>query len=58
MNTNCTKCKAPMPPIPKSKGISPLDLMAMTLTGYRCSVCDHWNDLKRRKGFKTEGVKL
>ena len=49
MNTDCLKCKFPMPEPPKPSGRSALDLVKMTITGYRCENCGHWNDLKRRK---------
>lgn len=48
MNTDCTKCRAPMCVAPATdtflgRGIT---------TGYRCKGCDHWNDFKRRKGYE------
>ncbi|MBS1170126.1 MAG: hypothetical protein H6R01_1044 [Burkholderiaceae bacterium] len=51
MDTSCKKCKAAITPPPKPKGTSPIATMKMTITGYRCEKCGHWNDLKRRKGF-------
>lgn len=50
MNLACTKCKAPMPPPPTMRG--PLAGARFMTTAYRCAKCDHWNDLKKRKGFK------
>lgn len=54
MNTDCSKCKTPMPslPAPKFNG-NPMNAASFTVTAYACQVCGHWNDLKRRKGFKT-----
>ncbi len=47
MNTNCTKCRAPMPPDPP--GMERMHVCWRS-TGFRCKQCGHWNDLKRRKG--------
>ena len=47
MNTDCSKCKTPMPAILKPPGV--LGKFTMTITGFRCNVCGHVNDLKRRK---------
>jgi len=44
MNTDCSKCKAPMP---KLSTATPLGVMI--ITSYRCPKCGHWNNLKRRK---------
>lgn len=52
MNTNCSKCGAPMPPTPKPTVDSPLNFARFIITAYRCEQCGHWNDLKRRKGWK------
>jgi len=48
-DTNCRKCKAPMAPLPPSRGTSPFDMAKMTITAYLCDKCGHWNGLKRRK---------
>lgn len=50
--TDCSKCKAPMTELPRSSGRSPVDIAKMTITGYRCAKCGHWNNLKRRKPRK------
>ena len=55
VNTDCSKCKAPMPEIPPPKGATPLDMAAMTVTAYRCYKCGHWNDLNRRKPLRADG---
>lgn len=55
-DTDCRKCGAPMPPLkqsPNSGRLSGLmDIAQMTITGYRCEKCDHWNNLKSRKSRK------
>jgi ribosomal protein L40E len=47
-NTDCRKCKAPMPPAEPMR-TGPFAGMKFTVTGYQCAKCDHWNNLKRRK---------
>lgn len=48
--TDCRKCKAPMTQIAPNPGArGPFDTARMTITGYRCERCGHWNDIKRRK---------
>lgn len=54
VNTDCSKCKAPMPPPPKPIGCSPIEMMPMTITAYLCPECGHVNDLKRRKPKRTK----
>jgi DNA-directed RNA polymerase subunit RPC12/RpoP len=50
MNTNCSKCNAEMrTDKPIKSGI--FARMPALITGYRCSKCGHWNNLKRRKGY-------
>ena len=48
-DTDCRKCGAPMTPLRQRKTSIPIMAMPMTITGYRCDKCGHWNDLKRRK---------
>ena len=51
LNTDCTKCKAPMPTAVKARhGL--LSNMPMLTTAYVCPACDHYNDLTRRKGWR------
>lgn len=47
-DTNCRKCSAPMPPVEPIKS-GPWAGAVMTITGYACVKCGHWNNLKRRK---------
>ena len=55
-NTDCRKCKSAMPPTasPAKDRLFPFDRLKMTITGYRCPNCDHWNNLKTRKPRKPE----
>ncbi len=47
-DTSCRKCGEPMPS-PKIKPTGTfLDAIPFNITGYLCSKCGHWNDLKRR----------
>lgn len=50
MNTDCRKCKAPMPPVPGERRTE-----AFVVTAYLCAKCGHWNDLKRREKSAVEG---
>ena len=55
MNTDCSKCGAAEQPLSRAKGSSPMVALfnsAFITTAYRCLQCGHWNNLKRRKGFK------
>jgi hypothetical protein len=47
-DTGCRKCGAAMPPI-KPLAHGPFAGFTMTITGYACEKCGHWNNLKRRK---------
>ena len=49
MNERCSKCGAPMDPIPKPKGNSPIDKLKFTLTGFLCRKCGEWNNIAKRK---------
>lgn len=52
----CSKCKAEMTPLEKTSGV--FGGLVMTVTGYLCQNCGHWNDLKRRKAWRQkESVK-
>lgn len=51
MNTNCSKCKAPMPAPKPIRDASPFGRMPLRITGYRCDKCGQWNNLKTRKGW-------
>ncbi len=46
-DTDCRKCGATMPPVPKQGNTWPG--VTFKITGYACRHCGHWNDLKRRK---------
>lgn len=47
-DTDCRKCKAPMPPPPQpAKGF--LLGVEFKVTAYRCRECGHLNNLNRRK---------
>jgi len=48
-DTACSKCGARMPQFTPVKNASPINMMKMTITAYRCDTCGHWNNLKRRK---------
>lgn len=50
-DTDCRKCKAEMTPFKLPQSLGPLSRLAssMTVTGYACGKCGHWNNLKRRK---------
>ncbi len=52
MNTDCSKCKAAMSQPKKSSLSGMFSAATFTITGYRCAHCGHWNNLKRRKGYK------
>lgn len=54
LNTDCSKCGAKMTLMPAMRSTTTIEIMAsrMTITGYLCKACDHWNNLKRRKGWK------
>lgn len=54
MNTDCSKCKAPMPELPKPNSRDPISLMSFKITAYLCKQCGHWNNLKRRKGWSAK----
>ena len=41
-----------MPPIKKSLDSGPWANAPMLITTYACQKCGHWNNLKRRKGWK------
>lgn len=57
LTTECSKCKAEMPALARaSSGF--LAHTKMTITGYLCKECGHWNDLKRRKWFRDSKNKL
>ena len=48
LGTECSKCGAAMPPLVQaSQGI--LAHLKVTVTGYLCKECGHFNNLKRRK---------
>jgi len=53
LNTDCKKCGTPMS-VPKNDNTSKsiIRRLTVTITNYRCEKCGHWNDLKRRKGWK------
>lgn len=46
-DTNCRKCNTPMNAPPDDKDV--FGQFKLTITGFRCKKCGHWNDLKRRK---------
>lgn len=50
-NTDCRKCGAAITPLRRTMATTPIESMInnMTITGYRCDKCGHWNNLKRRK---------
>jgi hypothetical protein len=48
LGTECAKCLAAMPELARVGGW----LGNMTITGFLCKECGHWNDLKRRKWWK------
>ncbi len=54
MKTECSKCQAAMQPPkqpPASDSPWPGHAAVFVVTGYKCSACGHFNDLKRRRGF-------
>jgi len=51
--TACSNCKAEMTEAPKPSGRTAIDKMKMTITAFRCQYCGHWNDLKRRKAWRS-----
>lgn len=54
-DTDCRKCKTPMlEAMHKINGKGPLASAALTVTGYLCAKCGHWNNLKRRKNKQQE----
>lgn len=52
VDSSCRKCKAAMRTLSKAQGIGSIHYARITITGYICEYCGHWNDLKRRKGWK------
>lgn len=53
MNTDCSKCGAPMPVVPKANPASGImSALKFVLTGFVCQKCGKANHLERRKGFK------
>jgi cbb3-type cytochrome oxidase cytochrome c subunit len=50
-DTSCRQCHALMPRAPQAPDRDRF-AAAVVLTEYRCDECGHWNDLKRRKGWK------
>lgn len=51
-DTDCRKCKTPM-----RRAAYPVNGMSVAkfqITGYLCTKCGHWNDLRRRKANKRE----
>lgn len=52
-DTDCRKCGEAMPPTRRPSGFSWLT-GEFKVTAYRCPMCDHWNDLKRRKPKPSE----
>lgn len=50
-NSDCRKCRAPMPPLPAPKGRSPIDRAPFIPTGFCCDACGHYNNIQSRKGF-------
>lgn len=53
LSTECSKCKAAMPNLAQALMYG----SKMAITGYRCSECGHWNNLKRRKWFRAHLTK-
>ena len=51
IDTSCKKCRASAPPleIPVSPSQGVIGMIPMTMTGYRCPNCGHYNDLKKRQ---------
>lgn len=48
VNTDCRKCKDPMPvQVPITNG-GPFRGSSFKVTAYRCPNCGHWNNLLRR----------
>jgi len=51
LTTECSKCGAEMPRLARaSSGM--FAQIQMTVTGYACKECGHWNNLKQRAWFK------
>lgn len=51
MNTNCSKCKGPMPTHPLSKYKLQIYSIDFIPIGFLCD-CGHWNDFRKRKGYR------
>lgn len=49
-DSSCKKCRTAMKEGPRLIGA--FANLPYTITGYRCDECGHWNDLKKRKGYK------
>lgn len=49
-STDCKGCGEPMVEPPHAKSGWLAHAKSIT-TGYLCKKCNHWNDLKRRKGW-------
>ena len=52
LGTECAKCGAAMPRLLRGIGGKPTDRVALTITGYSCCKCNHYNNLKRRRWWK------
>ncbi len=55
-NSSCSKCGRDMPPVHRPTGM-PFPSWGFITTGYLCE-CGHYNDIKRRKGWKEYKGKL
>jgi len=51
LTTECGKCGAAMP-ILASASYGWLSRVEMTITGYLCKECGHWNNFKLRKWYQ------
>ena len=54
MNSDCRKCRKPMPPLREPDHPFVIMRLRFRTTGYLCE-CGHWNDLKSRKGWSKAG---
>jgi ssDNA-binding Zn-finger/Zn-ribbon topoisomerase 1 len=54
MTTDCSKCGTPMRAPSPPRATSPIQTLMnrMTITAHVCEKCGHYNNLKRRKGYK------
>ena len=48
MDTRCKKCNLPCPYTERTNKANG----KMIITGFYCKACGHWNNFKRRKGYK------